>query len=46
MKGLVFIKCNADGTYKSSVDKFYNEEQLKAIAACLQCKTRRSDFNS
>ena len=32
MKGLVFIKCNADGTYKSSVDKFYNEERLKAIA--------------
>lgn len=33
MKGLVFIKCNADGTYKSSVDKFYSEEKLKAIAA-------------
>ncbi len=32
MKGLVFIKCNTDGTYKSSVDKFYNEEKLKAIA--------------
>ncbi|GAA4343916.1 aspartate--tRNA ligase [Flaviaesturariibacter amylovorans] len=32
MKGLVFIKCNADGTYKSSVDKFYPEERLKAIA--------------
>ena len=32
MKGLAFIKCNADGTYKSSVDKFYNEERLKAIA--------------
>ncbi len=32
MKGLVFIKCNSDGTYKSSVDKFYNEEKLKAIA--------------
>ena len=32
MKGLVFIKCNADGTYKSSVDKFYNEDKLKAIA--------------
>lgn len=32
MKGLAFIKVNADGTYKSSVDKFYNEEQLKAIA--------------
>ncbi len=32
MKGLVFIKINNDGTYKSSVDKFYNEEKLKAIA--------------
>lgn len=32
MKGLVFIKVNADGTYKSSVDKFYPEERLKAIA--------------
>ncbi len=32
MKGLVFIKCNADGSYKSSVDKFYGEGQLKAIA--------------
>ncbi|MGC4233626.1 MAG: aspartate--tRNA ligase [Niabella sp.] len=32
MKGLVFIKCNADGTYKSSVDKFYSEERLKTIA--------------
>lgn len=32
MKGLVFIKCNTDGTYKSSVDKFYSEQQLKAIA--------------
>ena len=32
MKGLVFIKYNADGTFKSSVDKFYPEEKLKAIA--------------
>jgi aspartyl-tRNA synthetase len=32
MMGLVYIKCNADGTYKSSVDKFYPEEKLKAIA--------------
>lgn len=32
MKGLVFIKVNTDGTYKSSVDKFYSEESLKAIA--------------
>jgi aspartyl-tRNA synthetase len=32
MKGMAFIKCNADGTYKSSMDKFYSEERLKAIA--------------
>ncbi len=29
-KGLVYVKCNLDGTYKSSVDKFYNQEDLKA----------------
>lgn len=33
MQGLVYIKCNADGSFKSSVDKFYSEEKLKAIAA-------------
>jgi aspartyl-tRNA synthetase len=38
MKGLVFIKCNADGTYKSSVDKFYNPEKLKAIADTANAK--------
>jgi aspartyl-tRNA synthetase len=32
MQGLVYIKCNADGTYKSSVDKFFDEGQLKSIA--------------
>ncbi|EOZ92075.1 Aspartyl-tRNA synthetase [Indibacter alkaliphilus LW1] len=31
-KGLVYVKCNADGTFKSSVDKFYNQEDLKAWA--------------
>ena len=31
-KGLVYIKCNADGSFKSSVDKFYTPEQLKAIS--------------
>lgn len=31
-KGLVYVKCNADGSYKSSVDKFYNQEDLKAWA--------------
>jgi aspartyl-tRNA synthetase len=38
MKGLVFIKCNVDGTFKSSVDKFYNEEQLKQIASVCDAK--------
>jgi aspartyl-tRNA synthetase len=38
MKGLVFIKCNPDGTYKSSVDKFYSEEKLKAIAGAANAK--------
>ena len=32
MTGLLFIKCNPDGSYKSSVDKFFNEEKLKSIA--------------
>jgi len=31
-KGLVYVKCNEDGTYKSSVDKFYSQEDLKAWA--------------
>ncbi|WP_129019536.1 aspartate--tRNA ligase [Edaphocola flava] len=35
MTGLLFIKCNTDGTYKSSVDKFLDEARQKAIAeAC------------
>jgi aspartyl-tRNA synthetase len=32
MQGLVYIRVNADGSVKSSVDKFYSEAQLKAIA--------------
>lgn len=27
-KGLVYVKCNEDGSYKSSVDKFYSQEDL------------------
>jgi aspartyl-tRNA synthetase len=38
MKGMVFIKCNADGSFKSSVDKFYSEAKLKAIAAAANAK--------
>ncbi|MBP6182059.1 aspartate--tRNA ligase [Flavobacterium sp.] len=26
--GMVYVKCNEDGTYKSSVDKFYNQNDL------------------
>lgn len=33
MTGLLFIKCNTDGTFKSSVDKFFDENKLKNIAA-------------
>ena len=38
MKGLVYIKCNQDGTFKSSVDKFYDGESLKNIAASAVAK--------
>ena len=31
-KGLIYIRCNEDGTLKSSIDKFYSEEDLKKIA--------------
>ena len=38
MQGLVYIRWNTDGTYKSSVDKFYSEERLKTIAGLCQAK--------
>jgi len=31
-KGLVYVQCKADGTFKSSVDKFYSAEELKKWA--------------
>ncbi len=31
-KGLIYVKCNEDGTYKSSADKFFSQEDLKAWA--------------
>ncbi|TDX00402.1 aspartate--tRNA ligase [Dinghuibacter silviterrae] len=33
MKGLAYIKCNSDGTYKSSLDKFFDESRLKTLSA-------------
>ncbi|MBR5174550.1 MAG: aspartate--tRNA ligase [Bacteroidales bacterium] len=38
-KGLIYIKLNADGTVKSSIDKFYTPEQLQAIAEAVEAKT-------
>ncbi|PLX05147.1 MAG: aspartate--tRNA ligase, partial [Marinilabiliales bacterium] len=34
-KGLVYVKCNEDGSMKSSVDKFYTEEDLKQWASLM-----------
>jgi len=30
--GLIYMKCNSDGTYKSSVDKFFTPSELKVWA--------------
>ncbi|WP_116105995.1 aspartate--tRNA ligase [Lewinella sp. IMCC34191] len=32
-KGLVYVKCNENGSYKSSVDKFFDQEALGTWAA-------------
>lgn len=42
MNGLVFIKCNTDGTFKSSVDKFFDADKLKQLAA--DCKAEPGDL--
>lgn len=31
-KGMVYVKCNEDGSYKSTVDKFYDQKDLKKWA--------------
>jgi aspartyl-tRNA synthetase len=36
--GLVYARCNVDGTIKSSVDKFYNEEELAKWAAAMNAQ--------
>lgn len=38
-KGLIYIKLNADGSVKSSIDKFYTPDELKAIAEAVEAKT-------
>lgn len=37
-KGLVYVRYNADGTLKSSVDKFFSEDQLRDWAKHLDAK--------
>ena len=36
--GLIYVKCETDGTYKSSVDKFYNQDDLKKWAEITHAK--------
>ena len=41
-KGLVYIRLNADGSIKSSVDKFYSPEQLAKVAR--RCGAENGDI--
>ena len=36
--GMVYIKYNADGSFKSSVDKFYSQDDLKSVAQKFDAK--------
>jgi aspartyl-tRNA synthetase len=40
--GLVYIICHEDGTYKSSVDKFYNQDDLTSVAE--KCNAEAGDL--
>ena len=37
-KGLIYVKCNEDGSFKSSVDKFYSQEDLAKWAGAANAK--------
>lgn len=37
--GMVYVRCNEDGSYKSSVDKFYTEEDLAKWAEATGAKS-------
>ncbi len=41
-KGMVYVRCNEDGTFKSSVDKFYSQGDLKAWAE--KCDAKAGDL--
>ena len=36
--GLIYLRCNEDGSFKSSVDKFYDQEDLKQWAKTTHAK--------
>lgn len=40
--GLIYIRCLEDGTYKSSIDKYFNNDQLSIIAH--KCKAKAGDL--
>jgi aspartyl-tRNA synthetase len=37
-RGLVYVKCNEDGSFKSSADKFFSQEDLKVWAKKMNAK--------
>ena len=41
-KGLIYVKCNEDGTFKSSVDKFFSAEYL--INWAEKCNAEKGDL--
>ena len=41
-EGIIYCKCNKDGSYKSSVDKFFSEEDLKNWQKT--CKASKGDM--
>lgn len=41
-KGMVYVRCEADGSFKSSVDKFYSQSDLSAWAA--KCGAKPGDL--
>jgi aspartyl-tRNA synthetase len=41
-KGLIYVKCNEDGTFKSSVDKFFDGAALAAWAE--RCEAKAGDL--
>ena len=41
-QGLVYIRCEADGSFKSSIDKFYSAEDLKGMANL--CNAQKGDL--